>query len=315
LWSLARKRKFATVAAARRTRFKPASLPPSGKLNDMNSFKLGVVLESLGLPIRQALPEAARFGVQGVQFDAVGDLAPERLGETGRREIRTMLRSFNLELAAVGCPLRKSLDTFEHQQPRIDHIKAIMQLAFELGAKKVVVPMPAIPEEPVAEQSTEPKSFFTMNAAPPKAVTLRESLTALGQYGDRIGTLVCLEAGLDSGEKLRDYLNSYDHGSLSVTFDPANFLMNRHDPVTSLLALAKKIFQSHARDVRLGSASAGAQEVAVGAGDVEWLGYTAALAAIEYRGFVCAERCAGTTQLADTRSAIGFLRRFIPSTG
>lgn len=280
----------------------------------MNSFKLGVVLESLGMPVRQALSEAAKLGVQGVQLDAIGDLSPEKLGDTGRREVRTLLRSFNLELAAVGCPLRRGLDTFEHQQPRIDHVKAAMQLAFDLGAKKVVVPMPAIPPEPTAEEAAAPKSFFTMNTAPPKSVTLRESLTALGQHGDRIGTLVCLEGGLDAGDKLRDYLNGYDHGSLSVTFDPANFLTNRHDPVGSLMALAGKVSHSHARDARTGTASAGPQEVAVGAGDIEWLGFTAALAAIEFRGFVCAERTEGPNRLADTRAAVSFLRRFLPAT-
>jgi sugar phosphate isomerase/epimerase len=280
----------------------------------MSTFKLGVVLESLGVPVRQALLEAAKLGVPGVQVDAVGDLAPDKLGETGRREFRTLLRSFNLELAAVGCPLRHGLDTFEHQQPRIDHVKKAMQLAFDLGAKKVVVPLPRIPtDDPKPDDAPKPVSFLTMNTAPPKAVTLRESLAALGNYGDKIGTLVCLEGGIDAGDRLRNYLNTFDTGSLSITFDPANFVVNGHDPITSLMALAGKVSHSHARDARTGSAAAGPQELAVGAGDIEWMGYTAALGAVEYRGFVCVERTIGANRSTDVANGLAFLRRFLPA--
>ena len=66
-------------------------------------MKLGVRLESLELPFRRALLEAQRAGVAGVQFDAAGDLAPDALSQTGRREIRVRLQSHDLELAALGC--------------------------------------------------------------------------------------------------------------------------------------------------------------------------------------------------------------------
>src|SRR6266704_162185 len=84
----------------------------------MNRLKIGIHLESLGLPLRKALQQASRLGVGGVQVDAVGDLSPTRLSETGRREFRHMLRAYNLELTAVGCPLRRGLDAAEDQQPR-----------------------------------------------------------------------------------------------------------------------------------------------------------------------------------------------------
>ena len=59
----------------------------------MNRLKIGVRLESLGLPLRRALFEAGQLGVAGVQVDAAGDLSPNRLSETGRREFRHLLRS------------------------------------------------------------------------------------------------------------------------------------------------------------------------------------------------------------------------------
>lgn len=280
----------------------------------MNTFHLGLVLESLGLPFRAALPEAARLGVQGVQLDAAGDLAPDRLGDTARREVRTLLRSFNLELAAVNCPLRRGLDVFEDQQPRLDHVRKAMHLAFDLGAKKLVVPLPALPrDEPKADDEPKPFSFLTLAAPPPKAVTLRESLLALAAHGDKVGTRVCLEGGLDPGPAVRDYLGTFTTGSLGVTFDPGNFVANGHDPVAGVMALADRVWHTHARDVRAGTAAGGPLEVAVGAGDVEWLAYTAALSAIEFRGFVCVERTGGANRLADVTAGVGFLRRFVPA--
>src|SRR5437764_5149418 len=105
----------------------------------MNRIQLGVRLESLGLPLRRALFEAGRLGVGGVRVDAAGDLSPARLSETGRREFRHLLRGYNLELTALGCPLRHGLDVAEDQQPRIEHVRKVMALSFDLGAGRVVL--------------------------------------------------------------------------------------------------------------------------------------------------------------------------------
>lgn len=196
----------------------------------MNRFKLGIVAESTGLPIRQTIEWASKWSVDGLQVDGVGNLSANALTETGRREIKNLLKSFNLELSAIGCPIRRGLDSPEELQKRLENIQKAMQLAYDLGARKVVVPFPKLPE---------PES--------PAALTLRDSLLALAACGDRVGTLVCLEAGLDDAAKVRDYLATYDTGSLCVNFDPANFLMNGHDPLASAIALSGKIAHSHAR--------------------------------------------------------------------
>lgn len=261
----------------------------------MNRFKLGVVLETAGLPVRPALAAAARLAVHGVQTDATGDLTPDRLTETGRREFRNVLRSANVELAALGCPLRRGLDAAEHLQPRIEHVRKAMQLAFDLGCRKVVVPLPKLPDDPASQ----------------RALTMREALTALGQYGDKVGTLVALEAGLDPGDKVRDYLATFDTGSLTVTYDPANFLLNRLDPLASLVALAGMVTHVHARDARTATVSGGGREVPVGAGDVEWLVTIATLESIDYRGFLTVDREDGGSRFADAAAGVQFLRRFV----
>ena len=263
----------------------------------MNRFKLGVVLEPLGLPIRPALHAAARLGVSGVQIDAAGDLTPDRLTDTGRREFRTLLKGANLELAALHCPLRRGLDSAENQQPRIDHVRKVMQFAVDVGTRVVVTPLPLVPTE----------------ADSPRAVLLREALTDLGGFGDRIGVRLALEPGLDPGDKVRDYLATFDSGGLAVAFDPANFLLNGHDPLTSLAALSEQVAYTQARDGRAATVSGTGKEVSVGAGDIEWMAYVATLESVGFRGFLCVDMETGTTRAADVAGGVNFLRRFVAS--
>jgi L-ribulose-5-phosphate 3-epimerase len=264
----------------------------------MSRFKLGIVLETTGLPVRRALAEVAKLGVSGVQVDAAGDLAPDKLTDTGRREFKNLLRAYNLELSALNCPLRRGLDTAENLQPRIEHVRKVMQLAFDLGPRRVIVPLPKVPED----------------AAAPRAVTAREALADLGSFGDRVGSVLVLEAGLDPGDKVRDYLNTFDTGSLAVNFDPANFLLNGFDPLASLAALAGKVAHTHARDARTATVRGGAREVPVGAGDIEWMVYVATLESIGYGGYLTVDREQGEDRFADVAAGVKFLKRFVAAT-
>jgi sugar phosphate isomerase/epimerase len=260
----------------------------------MKPLRIGIVAESTGLPLRQALAQAARLGSEGIQIDAVGDLAPDLLGETGRREFRNLLRSHGQQLAALNVPLRRGLDAADNQQPRIDHLKKVLQLAFDLGAGRVVVPFPKVPED----------------VTTPRAQTLHEALSVLGGHGDRVGSALAVEIGFDPAEKVKQYLGGFDSGSLKVTYDPANMLMHGHDPVASLTPLKGLLAHVHARDARAASLSRGLQEVPVGAGDVDWMAFTATLQVLDYDGFLVVERDQGEDKLADVASGVKFLRRF-----
>jgi len=260
----------------------------------MKPLRIGIVAESTGLPVRKAVAEAARMGAHAVQVDAAGDLSPDRLTETGRREFRNLLRSFNQELAALNVPVRHGLDVAENLQPRLDRVRKAMQLAFDLGARRVVVPCPKIPDDP---QSS-------------RAQLLRESLLALGPYGDRVGTALALEIGFDPAEKVKPYLSGFDTGSLKVTYDPANLLLHGHDPVANLAPLQGWVAHVHARDARSAGLSRGLQEVPVGAGDVDWMALTATLQVIDYDGFLTVAREQGDDRLKDVADGVKFLRRF-----
>ncbi len=261
----------------------------------MSRLKIGVRLESFGLPLRRALQEAERLGVGGVQVDAVGVLSPKTLSQTGRRQFLHLLRTHNLELTALGCPLRHGLDTAENQEGRIDHIRKVMSLSFDLGPRIAIIQAGRVPAP---------------DDVSARAAIMAEALTVLGQHGDRSGTVLALETGLESGAALRQYLDRFDTGGLGVNLDPANLLVHDFDPYESARALQGKVVHGHAKDARKSGASRSAQEVPLGAGDIDWMQWLGVLEEIEYRGWLVVERDSGGSP-QEMAAAVGFLRRFV----
>jgi L-ribulose-5-phosphate 3-epimerase len=263
----------------------------------MARHKIGLCLKSLGLPFRRALREAQKLAVGGVELDAVGDFAPRTLSQTGRRELRHLLRSHNLELTAVGCPLRRGLDAIENQQQRIDHVREVLTLAFDLGPRLVALHAGKLPN----------------NEEDPRGPRMQEALTALGQHGDRVGSILALATGLDSGGAVAAYLERFDTGSLAACLNPGNLLIGGHNPRDSARALAKRLAYVHATDARLTSAPGGARQVPLGHGDVDWLELLATLEEIDYKGWLVIERESGPDSLAEVTAGVGLLRRLTGS--
>ncbi len=308
-------------------------------------------MTSTGLAVREGLLTVAQIhGVRGVQVDAYGPLLPEHLTQTGRREIRSLIRGYNLELTAVQCPLRKSLDTIEHYDARLDYIQRSMQLCYDLGCRLVIVPCPSLaaeladiqkkasdtmksaggtsssspanPDNPmlprsiISEANLSGLNFSGANFSGEQSATsnyLQNALQTLARFSDRIGVTLALEIGIDSAEIVTAYLETKGLNSIQINFDPANFLIHGHNPSQQLFPLSGRIAHTHARDVRRSGLSRGPQEVAVGHGDIDWLSYFATLSAIEYRGFIVLERESGSDPLTDLKAGVKFLQRFVPA--
>ncbi len=235
-------------------------------------MRLGLRLESLGLTFRAALSAASRLAVTGVQFDATAELHPDRLSDTGRREVAHLLRSHSLELTALHCPLRHGLDHAPNLDARLAHLQKALALSCDLGARIVIVDSGRLPEND-----------------DPRMATLREALIALGNHADRIGARLALEAGMDTGERLATFLAALPTAGIGVNYDPGNFLVHGLDPIAQLPPLKDVIVHAHAHDAKSGSAGRLAGAVAVGAGDVDWFALVGHLAAQEYRGWLVVE--------------------------
>src|SRR5207248_4921308 len=210
-----------------------------------------------------------------------------------RREFLHLLQAHSLELTALGCPLRRGLDVAADQQPRIEHVKKVMSLSFDLGARIAVVEAGRVPEK--EDEGT----------------LLREALLALGHHGDRTGTTLALETGLESGQVLRAFLDRFDTGGLGVNLDPANLLMNGFDPYESARTLHGRVVHGHAQDARQAGPNRPGQLVPLGHGDIDWLRYVSVLEEIGYHGWLVIEQETGDNRLRDVAAGVKFLRRLV----
>lgn len=260
--------------------------------NLMNLCKFGVKLECFGVPLRKALLLAAQAGAQGVQFDAVGELSPAKLSESGRREISILLRSFNLQLAAIFCPLRNGLDTSIDQEQRLIHVKQNMDLAFDLGSKVLALHAGQIPQE--KENS--------------RIATLTESLTFLGAHGDRAGVSLALETGLESGKVLADFLATIDSGALGAGLNPGNLKLHGHDPLQAVLDLGKRIKLVHATEFESNGPGRTAREVPLGKGDFDWNSLMVYLDQSGFHDYLICEKNEGTDNATQMINGLDFLK-------
>jgi L-ribulose-5-phosphate 3-epimerase len=261
----------------------------------MKRIKIGVDLASLGLPIRRGLQAAEQMGAAGVQVDAAGDLSPRVLSQTGRRELLHLCRSHNLELTALGCPLRHGLDSAEGQEARIENIRNVLSLSFDLQARIVVIQAGRIPQDS-DDQRTR---------------LMTEALLALGHHGDRTGTVLALVTGQEDGHVLKAFLERFDTGGLGVCLNPAYLLLNGFDPYESARSLRGRIVYGNAQDGRRTDAGRTGREVPLGHGEIDWMQYLSVLEEVEYRGWLTIRRETGENRWGDISAGIQFLRRLV----
>src|SRR5262245_18841131 len=153
-------------------------------------LKIALRLENLRLPLRQALRKAAQLGVQGVQVNALGDLAPDRLSATGRREFLHLVQSLGLTLTALGFPTRRGYNSADGLETRITALQKVLTLSFALRAPIVTGAIGRIPED-----TTHPVRQI-----------LTEAMTVVGQHADRVGALYAIETGTESASTLRGFI-------------------------------------------------------------------------------------------------------------
>jgi L-ribulose-5-phosphate 3-epimerase len=200
------------------------------------------------------------------------------------------LRSHDLGVSAVVCPLRRGLDDPDNLEPRLEQIRLTMALAFELGPRLVVIQAGQLPVK-----ENEPRTSI-----------MRDSLEVLGRHGDRTGVMLALDAGLDAPQTLVEYLDRLDVGSLAVNYNPANLVINGHNAYDAVKVFQRRLAHVHAQDARRINPSKLAT-VPLGHGDIDWLQLLANFAEIEYRGYL--------TVLGDDRAelaaGVSFLKRFV----
>ncbi len=114
-----------------------------------------------------------------------------------------------------------------------------------------------------------------------------------------------LETGQETAPALAALLQKLRRPNLGVNFDPANMILyNQGDPVAALPVLARWIRQVHIKDAtRPKVPGTWGEEVAAGAGEVDWRAFFATLQQLNFAGNLVVEREAGTRRVADIIAA------------
>ncbi len=258
----------------------------------MPELKIGIQLKSLGLPLKRGLETAARLGADAVEIDARGDVNPREMSQTALRQLRKMLDDLNLKVSALGFQTRRGYNVIEKLQERVEATKQVMELAYRLGAAIVVNQIGHIPPEP----------------GDPDWDMLVDVLSELGRHAHRCGAFLAAETGSESGADLARLIAALPAGSLGVTLDPGNLIVNSFSPSQAIDALGQHIMYVHAKDGVRDLARGRGVEVPLGRGSADFPALLGALEEYSYRGFFTIERENSTDPMTEVGAAVAYLR-------
>ena len=176
-----------------------------------------------------------------------------------------------------------------------ERIRATAALALELKLKLVTFHAGFLPNDP-------------------KDPNFAKMLKRLAEAADAFGTAniaLGLETGQETAPVLVKLLEMLKRPNVGVNFDPANMILyDKGDPIAALRLLGPWIRQIHIKDARrTKKPGTWGQEVAVGAGDVDWRRFFATLRELKFAGDFVIEREAGDQRVADIRTANEVVRR------
>jgi L-ribulose-5-phosphate 3-epimerase len=278
-------------------------------------MKIGVMVDSLRLPLREGIHVARELGAEGLQMYAVsGEMSPETLGQSARHELSAYIRSEGLVVAAICGDLGGHGFCVEADNPaRIDRSKRIMDLAKELGTNVVTTHIGVVPE----------------NENDPQYAILHAACTRLGEFADSMDATFAVETGPEPAARLGRFIRSLPCNGVRVNFDPANLVMViGEDAAQAVKDVGDLIVHTHAKDgvmlkktdpsvIYRAFAEGGAEgfsvddwfrEVPLGQGTVDFPRYLEALRSIGYDGFLTIEREVGDQPREDIAQAVEFLR-------
>ena len=279
----------------------------------MIDFKIGVIVDSFRIDIREAVKKAKEVGADGIQvYTTRGPMAPENLNSQQRKEFLDYVTSHGLVISALCGDLGKGFANKEENPKLIEKSKRIMDLAKDLNTNVVTTHIGVVPEDPNH----------------PRWAIMQEACEELAEYADSVGAYFAIETGPETSAVLKKFLDSLKSKGVRVNLDPANLVMvTGDDPVQAVYNLKDYIVHTHAKDgimLRKGNpeviygmleeeiqAGASFKEVPLGEGSVNFKEYLKALNSIGYNGFLTIEREVGENPEKDIRTAVEFLKKTI----
>ena len=268
----------------------------SSGLRSMIRSPLGLRLDP-DRPTREQIRQAASLGAKGVVIDAVGELSPGKLGETGRREVRHLLRSVELSLIALSLPTRRPFDSIEGLDERLNRAELAFSMAFELGTKLVLARVGPVPDP----------------ADVPRRSAFETALRELGKRADHRGITFAVESGTETGKVLAETLESLGIPTLAASLDPGRLLLSGIDPVETTRELGAWVSHAYLNDASKANPNAIAyhsKNSGFPAGALDWEEYLGALEEINYRGYLTVPAGSGGDTAAIFKKVVERVSRF-----
>jgi len=284
----------------------------------MSRFSIGVMVDSFRLPLEEGIAKAREVGATGIQIYATsGEMAPENLSASRRKEILDIIKSNGLVVSALCGDLGGHGFAIAEDNPaRIEKSKRIMDLAKDLETKVITTHIGVIPKDPNH----------------PRYKILQDACEQLGEYGDQVDAYFAIETGPETATTLKTFLDSLKSNGVRVNYDPANLVMvTDDDPIEGVYTLKDYIVHTHAKDGIMKKktdpeiiynyfAEGGIEdmrledyflETPLGQGNVDFPKWLKALEEIGYTGFLTIEREVGENPEKDIIEAVNFLKKFI----
>ncbi len=246
--------------------------------------------------IRDQVREAAVHGARGVVLDAAGDLAPARLSDTGRREIRHLLRSTELALVALHLPTRRPFDTIDQLEDRLARAEAACSLAYELGARMVLVRVGPVPPESGPDA--------------PRLATFTQAMTELTRRADRRGVRLALETEGPTIDALKAILDAQDSPALGASLDPAALLRLGLDPSIAVASLGARLAHAYLNDATATARVAHPRGQGYPPGALDLEAYLGSMEEVGYRGYLTVWPDPNLPQGPQVAAMVDRLRRF-----
>lgn len=280
----------------------------------MYGNKIGVMVDSFRLELKDGIKKAKEVGADGIQIYAVsGAMDPDNLSKDDRKELLKYIKSNGLVVSALCGDMGGHGFAIEKDNPwKIEKSKKIMDLAKDLETNVVTTHIGVVPND----------------KSNPRYGTMQKACEELGNYADSVGTYFAIETGPEKAATLKNFLDSLDSSGVRVNYDPANFVMvTGEDPVQGVYELKDYIVHTHAKDGVMIKKTEPEKiydffaeggivdmrledyflEKPLGYGSVNFRSYLKALNDVGYTGFLTIEREVGQNPEEDIKEAVDFL--------
>jgi sugar phosphate isomerase/epimerase len=254
-------------------------------------MRLGFWLDDLGRELRPALAAARTWGAEAAGLDAFGaEVNPRVLTGTARRDLARRFRGSGVALAALRADVgARRLNDPARLDVNLTRLKEAFELAAQVGAPLLVVPLGLIPKSGEGSEEAERAASSSVETGRERAViesgrtrdegtrkhdaTLVEALGALARFASGSGVRLAVPAGQESAGELSAFLDAHSPGGLvQVDLNPGRFVSRGADPLKALNRFSARVGLATAADHYRGGG-----EAPFGKGDAPWGELLAAL--------------------------------------